>query len=91
MVTKGQTATKGHKRPVVGLKELVCDLNFWSKLGLDRMNMRLERLEKALRRPIFSFRTMIQGVGYAEENTLFFMQGPRGGPRSFYFDVTNVF
>ena len=29
--------------------------------------------------------------GYAEENTLFFMQGPRGGPRFFYFDVTNVF
>ena len=28
---------------------------------------------------------------YAEENTLFFMQGPRGGPRFFYFDVTNVF
>ena len=28
---------------------------------------------------------------YAEENTLFFMQGPRGGPRSFYFDATNVF
>ena len=31
------------------------------------------------------------GGQYAEENTLFFMQGPRGGPRSFYFDVTNVF
>ena len=28
---------------------------------------------------------------YAEENTFFFMQGPRGGPRSFYFDVINVF
>ena len=28
---------------------------------------------------------------YAEENTLFFMQGPRGGPRFFSFDVNNVF
>ena len=54
---------------MVGLKELVCDLNFWSKLALDRMNMRLERLEKALRRPIFSFRTMIQGVGGASDRS----------------------
>ena len=30
-------------------------------------------------------------VHCAEENTLFFMLGPRGGPRSLYFDVTNVF
>ena len=32
----------------------------------------------------------IRCVQYAEENTLFFMQGPRGGPRFFYIDATNV-
>ena len=28
---------------------------------------------------------------YAEENALFFMLGPRGGPRFFYSDVINIF
>ena len=34
---------------------------------------------------------MFTHVHYAEENTLFFMQGPKGGPRFFYFDATHVF
>ena len=34
---------------------------------------------------------MATDTHYAEEITLFFTQGPRGGPRFFYFDSTNVF
>ena len=45
------------------MKELVCGLNFSPKLGLDRINTRLERLNKALGRQIKSLKTLIQGVG----------------------------
>ena len=32
-----------------------------------------------------------ENVEYAGENTLFFMEAPRGRPRFFNFDVNNVF